>query len=245
MTNLWPRFLALPLWVRIAIAVFAWPVPLALWAASRPNGRRVGPVLLAVASAAVWLAIPLSSSSPDDKTTGGVTAFGDLAAPPDVTTATTAALEPGLNGTAPTTGSAAPTGRSTIAPTSADPAGPQGSSTTPIPTKAPVTTTTTKPPASGDPTAVLAGLRVAPEGARTGYNRDLFPHWVDADGDRCDTREEVLILESRSAAQIDPYFEDAVYEHELARFAGKAPDWTSITGGERKPASKSRPSGSP
>ena len=72
-------------------------------------------------------------------------------------------------------------------------------------TKPTATTTSTRPAPAGDPTAVLAGLRVAPEGARTGYNRDLFNHWVDEDGDGCDTREEVLIAESRSQAQVDPY----------------------------------------
>lgn len=205
MTNSWLRFLALPLWARIAIAVFAWPAPLGLWAASRPKGRRVGPVLLAVASAAVWLAIPLSSSSPDEKSAGGVTALGDVAAPPDVATTATTASEPDLNGTAPTTAGAAPTDPSTIAPTSAAPSGPQGSSTTTSPTKAPLTTMTTTPVAPGDPTAVLAGMRVAPEGARAGYNRDLFPHWVDDNGNRCDTREDVLISESRTTAQVDPY----------------------------------------
>jgi len=55
------------------------------------------------------------------------------------------------------------------------------------------------------PTAVLAGLRVAPEGPRTGYKRELFPLWIDADHDGCNTREEVLIAESRSRAQVDPY----------------------------------------
>jgi lamin tail-like protein/uncharacterized protein DUF1524 len=64
-------------------------------------------------------------------------------------------------------------------------------------------------PAGADTTtttsAVLVGLRVAPEGSRTGYQRELFTHWVDADRDGCDTREEVLIAESRSTAQVDPY----------------------------------------
>jgi len=30
----------------------------------------------------------------------------------------------------------------------------------------------------------------------TGYNRDLFPHWIDADRNGCDTRREVLIIEA-------------------------------------------------
>jgi hypothetical protein len=42
---------------------------------------------------------------------------------------------------------------------------------------------------------LLARLRVAPED-RTGYDRSLFVHWIDADGDGCDTRREVLIEEA-------------------------------------------------
>jgi hypothetical protein len=87
-----------------------------------------------------------------------------------------------------------------IAPSSAgaDPATTSTSTTA-------TTATSLEPLASDDSTAVLVGLRVAPEGPRTGYQRELFTHWVDADGDGCDTREEVLMAESRGTAQVDPY----------------------------------------
>lgn len=47
----------------------------------------------------------------------------------------------------------------------------------------------------------VANLPVATEN-RTGYVRDAFKHWVDADGDGCDTREEVLIAEAVTAPTI-------------------------------------------
>ena len=50
---------------------------------------------------------------------------------------------------------------------------------------------------------LLALLRVTPEN-RTGYQRDLFPHWIDADGDGCNTRKEVLIEEALVAPTIGP-----------------------------------------
>ena len=47
----------------------------------------------------------------------------------------------------------------------------------------------------------LENLRVEPED-RSGYNRDLFEHWIDADGNGCDTRREVLIQESLTAVTV-------------------------------------------
>jgi hypothetical protein len=47
----------------------------------------------------------------------------------------------------------------------------------------------------------VSSLVVATE-VRTGYDRDLFPHWIDADGDGCNTRYEVLIAEATTAPSV-------------------------------------------
>lgn len=53
------------------------------------------------------------------------------------------------------------------------------------------------PPAASSWSADLASVRVAEPTSRAGYDRDLFPHWIDADSNRCNTRCEVLFRQFR------------------------------------------------
>lgn len=82
-------------------------------------------------------------------------------------------------------------------------------STTAEPTTAPLvaettiltTATTGSGPAGTD--AFVSRLRVADEPPRVDYDRDLFRHWTTG-ANGCSIREQVLINESRTPAQVDP-----------------------------------------
>jgi uncharacterized membrane protein YhaH (DUF805 family) len=71
-------------------------------------------------------------------------------------------------------------------------------SPTPTPTSSP---TPTKLELSSSFAELISSLAIAEEQSG-GYDRDLFQHWVDLDGDGCDTRKEVLIEESITAVTV-------------------------------------------
>ncbi len=68
------------------------------------------------------------------------------------------------------------------------------------------TTTTVAPKGTATRTVArtLAGVRVAKE-RPAGYSRALFKHWTDDDGNGCSAREDVLIAESLTPAQVDGF----------------------------------------
>ena len=65
------------------------------------------------------------------------------------------------------------------------------------------TTTTAKPVVVGSALALLQTIRVENE-YQVGYDRALFDHWRDIDGDGCDSRDQVLKRDSISLPQVDP-----------------------------------------
>jgi len=85
--------------------------------------------------------------------------------------------------------------------------------------------------ASSELLDVLAELTVAPESPRTGYDRDLFDHWDDDDGDGCDTRCEVLSAQRRPdgfwLSEWDAYSTDDPSELQVDHVVALSEAWDS------------------
>ena len=71
----------------------------------------------------------------------------------------------------------------------------------PQPTAKPRPIATLKPAGANSLVVLIRQLPQAPE-HRAGYSRDLFRLWIDANGDGCDTRHEVLIDEAVKAPHV-------------------------------------------
>lgn len=104
----------------------------------------------------------------------------------------------GCGGTEPEVRSPARADRPAATVTPTQPPAPARSSPTAAPAPAPA-----PPPAPPRAVVAAAGaaldrLVVESEEYRPGYDRGLFAHWVDDDGDGCDTRCEVLAAERRT-----------------------------------------------
>lgn len=65
------------------------------------------------------------------------------------------------------------------------------------PTKSASTKPTSKPITDATTLQQLISQLVVAGEQGDGYDRDLFRHWIDADGDGCNTRREVLIAEAK------------------------------------------------
>lgn len=61
--------------------------------------------------------------------------------------------------------------------------------------------TSTTPPSGVLALDVLMTIPVKLE-TPSGYERELFPHWSDVDGDGCDTRDEVLVRDAAGTAKV-------------------------------------------
>ena len=99
------------------------------------------------------------------------------------------------------------------------------------------TSTPTPPRAIPEALLLLSTLRVEPELSDEGYDRQLFDHWIDASGNGCDTRCEVLKAERLSSlpglagggwlSTYDGYSTDDASELDIDHVVALAEAWRS------------------
>jgi len=187
----WVNFRSQPAFLQGLVWVFALPVAIWLWASARSSGRAAAFSFAALLTVSC-LALPFLSAPQQDSvraTATGNPATDQANAPkPAKPTSTTSTTTP------PRTAPATP---ATPAPPTVPPASPY---TAPLATALqPLSPPTPQSPEQSARAAqLLSQVSVRDETSDSGYDRDLFNHWIDANGDGCNTRCEVLRLERRA-----------------------------------------------
>lgn len=162
---------------------------------------------LAIATTAIGFVAPPAAAAPTTTTTSDTTPRPSISptdtSAPSVETpspaTSTAVPAPSVEPPSPATSTAAPA-PSVTATQQEGPITTEG----PASTKAPSTqAAATRPEAAAGgngfttASALFDELAFQPEDVSSAYDRALFNHWVDADSNGCDTRQEVLATESR------------------------------------------------
>lgn len=188
-SGLWRVFRSWRPSLQIVCWLLFWPVPLVLLALARPRSRPFWGAVAAIGTFA-WAAVVVN--------TGGQASTVDAHAQATTTSSTTRPMTSTTReriATTTTAGSArlrpVPDPDATLAEYAIASALTGG--------------LTTWGAGEFDIDELLSRVTIAPETSASGYERSLFEHWIDGDGDGCDTRAEVLQVESYTPAQVDPY----------------------------------------
>ena len=180
----WVNLRAQPWWVQALVWVFVLPVAAIVWASARRTLRRTS-LCAATVLAVCCVSIPLGLTGTEEPETVELRSADDARAD-----GARADDEPRSSTAAPTTAPPDTAPPDTAPPDTAPPStAPPATEPPPIAPPA----TVAAPSARALAESLLTQVPVADEVEQPGYDRDLFDHWVDADGDGCNTRCEVLL----------------------------------------------------